>query len=163
MIFLTHNEGIGRNRTPGRHPNAFGLEEITDCFDAIFASDAGQRAKDGLGGHLDISLMNAAMSLQQSAISDYLATGELPSKIASAAPYSAPNEAFETAAAICQELPQRPNSPSLRRRSAPELWPVPCWGRRSNPSARCRPGGRRRRLRIGRRVLAGHRPRSSNR
>jgi crotonobetainyl-CoA:carnitine CoA-transferase CaiB-like acyl-CoA transferase len=56
-----------------------------------------QRAKDGLGGHLDISLMNAAMSLQQSAISDYLATGELPSKIASAAPYSAPNEAFETA------------------------------------------------------------------
>lgn len=56
-----------------------------------------QRTRDGQGGHLDVSLMNAAMSLQQSAIGDYLATGKLPSKIASAAPYSAPNEAFETA------------------------------------------------------------------
>jgi crotonobetainyl-CoA:carnitine CoA-transferase CaiB-like acyl-CoA transferase len=56
-----------------------------------------QRARNGRGGHLDVSLMNAAMSLQQSAIGDYLATGKLPSKIASAAPYSAPNEAFEAA------------------------------------------------------------------
>src|SRR6202051_3636755 len=39
--FLTHDEWIGRNRTRSRHPNAFGLKEITDCFDAIFASDAG--------------------------------------------------------------------------------------------------------------------------
>jgi crotonobetainyl-CoA:carnitine CoA-transferase CaiB-like acyl-CoA transferase len=56
-----------------------------------------QRTRDGRGGHLDISLMNAAMSLQQSAIANYLATGELPRRIGSAAPYSAPNEAFETA------------------------------------------------------------------
>jgi crotonobetainyl-CoA:carnitine CoA-transferase CaiB-like acyl-CoA transferase len=56
-----------------------------------------QRARDGQGGQLDISLMNAAISLQQSAIGDYLATGRKPRKIASAAPYSAPNEAFETA------------------------------------------------------------------
>jgi len=56
-----------------------------------------QRARDGQGGHLDVNLMNSALALQQSSITSYLANGELPSKIGSAAPYSAPNEAFETA------------------------------------------------------------------
>ncbi|WP_271407554.1 CaiB/BaiF CoA transferase family protein [Pseudomonas sp. Q1-7] len=55
------------------------------------------RHRDGLGGHLDVSLMNSALALQQSSISSYLRDGELPTPIGSAAPYSAPNEAFQTA------------------------------------------------------------------
>ncbi|WP_342246518.1 CaiB/BaiF CoA transferase family protein [Pseudomonas sp. OTU5201] len=55
------------------------------------------RHQDGQGGHLDVSLMNSALALQQSSISSYLRDGELPTPIGSAAPYSAPNEAFKTA------------------------------------------------------------------
>ncbi|MNZ10269.1 Succinyl-CoA:(R)-benzylsuccinate CoA-transferase subunit BbsF [compost metagenome] len=54
------------------------------------------RHRDGQGGHLDVSLMNSALALQQSSISSYLRDGELPTPIGSAAPYSAPNEAFQT-------------------------------------------------------------------
>ncbi|QEY63275.1 CoA transferase [Metapseudomonas lalkuanensis] len=53
------------------------------------------RHRDGQGGHLDVSLMNSALALQQSSISSYLREGELPTPIGSAAPYSAPNEAFQ--------------------------------------------------------------------
>jgi len=55
-----------------------------------------QRARDGLGGHLDVNLLNAALALQQSSITSYLADGQLPVRTGSAAPYSAPNQAFET-------------------------------------------------------------------
>ncbi|KJK23211.1 carnitine dehydratase [Burkholderiaceae bacterium 16] len=56
-----------------------------------------QRARDGRGGPLDINLMNSALALQQSSITSYFAEGELPVRAGSAAPYSAPNQAFETA------------------------------------------------------------------
>lgn len=56
-----------------------------------------QRARDGQGGHLDVNLLNAALALQQSSITSYFADGELPVRAGSAAPYSAPNQAFETA------------------------------------------------------------------
>jgi crotonobetainyl-CoA:carnitine CoA-transferase CaiB-like acyl-CoA transferase len=62
----------------------------------ILAKLAGRR-RDGRGGHLDASLLNSALALQQSSITSYLADGVLPSRQGSAAPYSAPNEAFETA------------------------------------------------------------------
>ena len=55
-----------------------------------------QRARDGLGGHLDVNLLNSALALQQPSLTSYLASGELPERIGSAAPYSAPNEAFRT-------------------------------------------------------------------
>jgi crotonobetainyl-CoA:carnitine CoA-transferase CaiB-like acyl-CoA transferase len=54
------------------------------------------RHRDGQGGHLDVSLMNSALALQQSSISSYLRDGERPTPLGSAAPYSAPNEAFQT-------------------------------------------------------------------
>lgn len=54
------------------------------------------RQRDGLGGHLDVSLMNSALALQQSSIASYLCDGRLPTRIGSAAPYAAPNEAFQT-------------------------------------------------------------------
>ncbi|OUL99282.1 carnitine dehydratase [Variovorax sp. JS1663] len=55
-----------------------------------------QRARDGRGGPLDVSLLNAALALQQSSLTSYFADGELPVRAGSAAPYSAPNQAFET-------------------------------------------------------------------
>lgn len=54
------------------------------------------RHADGQGGHLDVSLMNSALALQQSSITSYLQDGKLPTPIGSAAPYAAPNEAFRT-------------------------------------------------------------------
>ena len=56
-----------------------------------------QRARDGQGGHLDANLFNSALALQQSSIASYLADRELPRRAGSAAPYSAPNQAFQTA------------------------------------------------------------------
>ncbi|NMG17541.1 CaiB/BaiF CoA transferase family protein, partial [Aromatoleum bremense] len=55
-----------------------------------------QRARDGQGGHLDVNLLNSALALQQSSLTSYFADGELPVRAGSAAPYSAPNQAFET-------------------------------------------------------------------
>ncbi|MHC6225357.1 CaiB/BaiF CoA transferase family protein [Pseudomonas sp. X10] len=55
------------------------------------------RQRDGQGGHLDVSLMNSALALQQSSINSFLRDGRLPTPIGSAAPYAAPNEAFSTA------------------------------------------------------------------
>ena len=56
-----------------------------------------QRQRDGQGGQLDVNLLNAALALQQSALTGYLADGQLPVRAGSAAPYSAPNQAFRTA------------------------------------------------------------------
>ncbi len=56
-----------------------------------------QRSRDGRGGHLDVSLFNAALALQQSSLTSYCADGQLPQRVGSAAPYSAPNQAFRTA------------------------------------------------------------------
>ncbi|MDZ5434909.1 CoA transferase [Pseudomonas fluorescens] len=55
------------------------------------------RNNDGLGGHLDVSLMNSALALQQASLASFLCDSKLPTRIGSAAPYSAPNEAFEAA------------------------------------------------------------------
>ncbi len=51
----------------------------------------------GLGAHLDVSLFGASIALQQVSLTNFLADGKVPEKIGSAAPYSAPNEAFEAA------------------------------------------------------------------
>jgi crotonobetainyl-CoA:carnitine CoA-transferase CaiB-like acyl-CoA transferase len=55
-----------------------------------------QRSRDGQGGFLDVNLLNAALAMQQSSITSYLADDEMPVRVGSAAPYSAPNQAFET-------------------------------------------------------------------
>jgi crotonobetainyl-CoA:carnitine CoA-transferase CaiB-like acyl-CoA transferase len=54
-----------------------------------------ERQKTGRGSYLDISLFATAVALQQSAVTSYLGDGQQPAKMGSAAPYSAPNEAFE--------------------------------------------------------------------
>lgn len=55
-----------------------------------------QRGRDGQGGHLDVNLLNAALALQQSSLTSYFADEKLPERVGSAAPYSAPNQAFQT-------------------------------------------------------------------
>jgi crotonobetainyl-CoA:carnitine CoA-transferase CaiB-like acyl-CoA transferase len=56
-----------------------------------------ERARSGRGGHLDVNLFNSALALQQSSIASYFADGALPVRSGSAAPYSAPNQAYRTA------------------------------------------------------------------
>ncbi|MEB2398315.1 MAG: CoA transferase [Alcaligenaceae bacterium] len=56
-----------------------------------------ERNRTGLGQHIDASLLNGALALQQSSLSSYFADGRLPSPMGSAAPYSAPNQAFQAA------------------------------------------------------------------
>lgn len=55
------------------------------------------RARTGCGQYLDVSMYNSALMLQQTGIAFYMASGELPKRIGSAAPYAAPNEAYRTA------------------------------------------------------------------
>jgi crotonobetainyl-CoA:carnitine CoA-transferase CaiB-like acyl-CoA transferase len=56
-----------------------------------------ERSRTGLGGFVDVSMFATAVALQQASITGFLGTGELPDRTGSAAPYSAPNEAFEAA------------------------------------------------------------------
>ena len=56
-----------------------------------------QRGGDGVGSHLDVSLFNSAIALQQVSLTSFMVDGILPQPIGSAAPYSAPNEAFRAA------------------------------------------------------------------
>jgi crotonobetainyl-CoA:carnitine CoA-transferase CaiB-like acyl-CoA transferase len=52
--------------------------------------------RTGQGQHIDISLYNATLMLQQVGLAFFLASGEEPQKTGSAAPYASPNEAFPT-------------------------------------------------------------------
>ncbi|MBL0426470.1 CoA transferase [Ramlibacter alkalitolerans] len=72
--------------------------DMTTGFLAFGAVLAALRVRDltGQGQHLDVSLYNSALMLQQSALASYLASGEKPVRSGSAAPYSAPNEAYPT-------------------------------------------------------------------
>lgn len=55
-----------------------------------------ERQRTGAGGYLDVAMLAAAVALQQSSLTGFLGDGDLPSRLGSAAPYSAPNEAFPT-------------------------------------------------------------------
>jgi crotonobetainyl-CoA:carnitine CoA-transferase CaiB-like acyl-CoA transferase len=72
--------------------------DMTTGFLATSAVLAALRVRDttGQGQHLDVSLYNSAVMLQQSAVASYLSSGEKPVRSGSAAPYSAPNEAYPT-------------------------------------------------------------------
>ena len=50
----------------------------------------------GGGQHLDVSLYNATLMLQQIGFAAFFASGSEPEKTGSAAPYACPNEAFRT-------------------------------------------------------------------
>jgi crotonobetainyl-CoA:carnitine CoA-transferase CaiB-like acyl-CoA transferase len=55
------------------------------------------RERTGQGQYLDVNLYNSTIMLQQVGMAFHLATGDLPAKTGSAAPYAAPNEALPTA------------------------------------------------------------------
>ncbi|MFF4052787.1 CaiB/BaiF CoA transferase family protein [Streptomyces chartreusis] len=70
---------------------------VTGYLATISVLSALHQARDGRGGqHLDVSLFNATLMLQQIGYASYFATGHNAEKIGSAAPYAAPNEAFPT-------------------------------------------------------------------
>ncbi|MFL9865445.1 CoA transferase [Paraburkholderia fungorum] len=52
--------------------------------------------RDQAGQHLDVSLYNATLMLQQIGFAAFFASGRNPEKTGSAAPYACPNEAFPT-------------------------------------------------------------------
>ncbi len=60
----------------------------------LAAHHAAQRS--GQGEYLDISLYNATLMLQQIGYASYFASDTAPAKAGSAAPYAAPNEAYQT-------------------------------------------------------------------
>lgn len=62
---------------------------------AILAARASAQQR-GRGEHLDISLYNATLMLQQIGFASYFATHTVPARTGSAAPYAAPNEAYQT-------------------------------------------------------------------
>ncbi len=68
-----------------------GFLATTAVLAALRARDA-----DGRGQHLDQSLYNSAVMLQQSAVASFLSDGQVPARTGTAAPYSAPNEAYPT-------------------------------------------------------------------
>ena len=72
--------------------------DMTTGFLAMGAILAALRVRDatGEGQHLDVNLYNSAIMLQQSAVASYLSSGEKPARTGTAAPYSAPNEAYPT-------------------------------------------------------------------
>ncbi len=54
------------------------------------------RARTGRGQRVEVSLLDALLAFQAVPLSMYLASGEPPARLGSAAPYAAPNEAFPT-------------------------------------------------------------------
>ena len=74
------------------------VADMTTAYVATTSIMAALRVRDttGEGQQLDVSLYNSAVMLQQSAVASYLSSGEKPVRSGSAAPYSAPNEAYPT-------------------------------------------------------------------
>lgn len=54
------------------------------------------RERQGIGQHVDLSLLEAALVIQKSSLTRYMSSGDLPPRTGSRAPYATPNEAFRT-------------------------------------------------------------------
>lgn len=91
LMSISGNEG-----EPPSKPQTPIIDMVTG-FMAVTAILAAlrQRSSSGEGAHLDVNMYASALMLQQTSLASYLATGELPQRTGSAAPYAAPNEAFE--------------------------------------------------------------------
>jgi crotonobetainyl-CoA:carnitine CoA-transferase CaiB-like acyl-CoA transferase len=71
---------------------------VTGYLATIAVLAALRRARTERGGqHLDVSLYNATIMLQQASFAAYFASGKEPERSGSAAPYACPNEAYPTA------------------------------------------------------------------
>jgi crotonobetainyl-CoA:carnitine CoA-transferase CaiB-like acyl-CoA transferase len=54
------------------------------------------RERQGIGQHVDVSLLEASLVLQKSSMTRYLNSGKLPVRTGSRAPYATPNQAYRT-------------------------------------------------------------------
>jgi len=54
------------------------------------------RERHGIGQHVDVSLLEAALVMQKSTLTRYLQNRKLPPRTGSRAPYATPNQAFRT-------------------------------------------------------------------
>jgi crotonobetainyl-CoA:carnitine CoA-transferase CaiB-like acyl-CoA transferase len=54
------------------------------------------RERHGIGQHVDVSLLEAALVMQKSSMTRYLESGKLPVRTGSRAPYATPNQAYRT-------------------------------------------------------------------
>jgi len=68
-----------------------GLFALQAILAALFV-----RERTGRGQRADVSLLDGLLAFQLVPLSMYLASGQLPERLGSAAPYAAPNEAFPT-------------------------------------------------------------------
>ena len=85
----------------GRPPVKVGVP-ISDLAAAIFGAYAilaalRVRDREGVGQHIDVSLLESAIALQAWETSSYFATGEVPRPLGSAHRVNAPYQAFKTA------------------------------------------------------------------
>lgn len=85
----------------GRPPVKVGVP-ITDLAAALFGTYAilaalRVRDRDGIGQHIDVSMLESALALQVWETSGYLATGDVPGPLGSAHRFNAPYQAVRTA------------------------------------------------------------------
>ena len=75
------------------------LADMLTGYQATIAILAALRRREAeeTPGHLDVSLFSSALMVQQVPIAGFLASGEVPKRCGSGAPYATPNEAYETA------------------------------------------------------------------
>lgn len=84
---------------PDRQPQKSGMA-ITDIFTGIYATTAilaavHQRAQTGVGQHIDMSLLDCAVSITGNQAMNYLTTGKAPTRMGNAHPNLTPYEVFE--------------------------------------------------------------------
>lgn len=75
---------------------------VTDLFTGVYASTAilaavHARSRTGMGAHLDLSLLDCAVSVMANQAMNYLATGEAPVRTGNAHPNLVPYQVFECA------------------------------------------------------------------
>jgi crotonobetainyl-CoA:carnitine CoA-transferase CaiB-like acyl-CoA transferase len=84
---------------PDRQPQKSGMA-ITDIFTGIYATTAilaavHQREKTGRGQHIDMALLDCAVSIMGNQAMNYLVTGNAPTRMGNAHPNLTPYEVFE--------------------------------------------------------------------
>ncbi|MEP5731569.1 MAG: CaiB/BaiF CoA-transferase family protein [Sulfitobacter sp.] len=85
---------------PDRQPQKSGMA-ITDIFTGIYATTAilaavHQRGQTGKGQHIDMALMDCAVSILGNQAMNYMVTGTVPTRMGNAHPNLTPYEVFET-------------------------------------------------------------------
>ena len=85
---------------PDRQPQKHGMA-ITDIFTGLYATTAilsavHQRHATGVGQHIDMALLDCAVSITGNQGMNYLTTGKAPQRLGNAHPNLTPYEVFET-------------------------------------------------------------------